>query len=39
MSVQNLYLDMVIAAFVLFGVVLAATHLWTNAGTRKPPKS
>ena len=39
MSVQNLYLDMVIGAFSLFAVVLAATAMWTKAGDRKTPKS
>jgi hypothetical protein len=37
MSVQALYLDLVIAAFSLFAVVLLGTSLWTKAGS-KPPK-
>jgi hypothetical protein len=36
MSVQSLYLDLVVAAFGLFAVVLMGVALWTNSG--KPTK-
>lgn len=39
MSVQTLYLGLVIAAFALFAVTLLATALWARPGARKPPKA
>jgi hypothetical protein len=35
MSVQTLYLDMVIAAFGLFAIVLLGASLWTKTGVGK----
>jgi hypothetical protein len=39
MSVQSLYLGLVIAAFGVFAVTLMTTHFWVLAGQRKPPKA
>jgi hypothetical protein len=38
MSVQTIYLGLVIAAFALFAVSLLATSLWARPG-RKPPEA
>lgn len=38
MSGQTLYLDLVVAAFGLFAVVLLGASAWTKGSERKPPK-
>jgi hypothetical protein len=37
MSVQTLYLGMVIAAFALFAVVLLGSALWSKGGDQPKP--